>query len=96
MLGSAAGQEHAHLRRSRGLLGVVLRLRPRRMLRQDCSADQVLLPDMVLPRHADASHLSVAGLEIVAAGLKHRRIAPVLCLSADTTSGWIRRFCAPR
>jgi hypothetical protein len=57
-----------------------------------CSATHVLLPEVALPRRADASRVVGAGLEIAAAGLGHRRIAAVLGLPADTVRGWIRRF----
>jgi hypothetical protein len=52
----------------------------------------VLLPDVVLPRRADASRVVGAALEIAARGLGHRRIAPVLGLPVDTVRGWVRRF----
>ena len=75
-----------------------MRLRPRRVRCEGCSATHVLLPEMVLPRRADASRVVGAGLETAARGLGHRRVAVVLGLPADTVRSWIRRFrrCAER
>ncbi|MFC5781381.1 DUF6431 domain-containing protein [Streptomyces aureus] len=60
----AAGWGHARPRRVRDCFGAVLRLRPRRVRCVDCSATHVLLllPEMVLPRRADASRVVGAGL----------------------------------
>jgi hypothetical protein len=48
----------------------------------------------VLPRRADTARVVGVGLEIAAAGLGHRRFAPVLGLPVDTVRDWVRRFAA--
>lgn len=71
-----------------------MRFRPRRTRCSACDATHVLLPDLVLPRRADAVEVIGAGLQMAAGGLGHRPISRALGVAAATVRGWLRRFAA--
>jgi hypothetical protein len=83
---------YARWRTVRGLLGAVIRFRPRRSRCRQCSRTHVLLPDTTLLRRAYSVDVISVALMGRADGWGHRKIARSLGVPAGTVRGWLRRF----
>ncbi|MGH3967850.1 MAG: helix-turn-helix domain-containing protein [Mycobacterium sp.] len=76
--------------RSRTVVGMVERVRPRRSRCRGCGATHVLLPVTLLLRRAYLADLIWGALAAKAAGFGHRLIGARLGIPGATVRGWLR------